>query len=56
MRTPACGYPPKTLDEVYGKVLSGKAMIVEGEVEIAPGVRIHPAFLLAAFCCRSQKA
>jgi glyoxylase-like metal-dependent hydrolase (beta-lactamase superfamily II) len=21
MRTPACGYPPKTLDEIYGKVL-----------------------------------
>jgi len=44
MRTPACGYPPKTLDEVYGKVLAGKAMIVDGEVEILPGVRIHPAF------------
>jgi glyoxylase-like metal-dependent hydrolase (beta-lactamase superfamily II) len=44
MRTPACGYPPKTLDEVYGKVLSGKAVIVDGEAEIAPGVKIHPAF------------
>jgi glyoxylase-like metal-dependent hydrolase (beta-lactamase superfamily II) len=44
MRTPACGYPPKTLDEIYGKVLAGKAVIVDGEAEIAPGVRIHPAF------------
>jgi glyoxylase-like metal-dependent hydrolase (beta-lactamase superfamily II) len=43
-RTPACGYPPKTLDEIYGKVLAGKAMIVDGEMEIAPGIRIHPAF------------
>ncbi len=44
MRTPACGYTPLTLDEIYGKVLRGKAMIVDGELEIAPGVRIHPAF------------
>ena len=44
MRTPACGYPPKTLDEIYGKVLAGKAVIVDGEMEILPGVRIHPAF------------
>jgi glyoxylase-like metal-dependent hydrolase (beta-lactamase superfamily II) len=44
IRTPACGYPPKTLDEVYGKVLSGKAFIVDGEYEILPGVKIHPAF------------
>jgi len=44
MRTPACGYPPKTLDEIYGKVLAGKAVIVDGEAEIAPGVKIHPAF------------
>ena len=43
-RTPACGYPPKTLDEIYGKVLAGKAMIVDGEMEIAPGIKIHPAF------------
>ena len=34
-RTPACGYPPKTLDEIYGKVLTGKAVIVDGEMEIA---------------------
>lgn len=44
MRTPACGYPPKTLDEIYGKVLAGKAVIVDGEMEIVPGVRVHPAF------------
>jgi hypothetical protein len=44
MRTPACGYPPKTLDEVYGKVLWGKAFIVDGEYEVVPGVKIHPAF------------
>jgi glyoxylase-like metal-dependent hydrolase (beta-lactamase superfamily II) len=43
-RTPACGYPPLTVDEIYGKVLKGKAMIVDGEMEIYPGVKIHPAF------------
>jgi glyoxylase-like metal-dependent hydrolase (beta-lactamase superfamily II) len=44
MRTPACGYPPKTLDEIYGKVLAGKAVIVDGELDVIPGVKIHPAF------------
>jgi glyoxylase-like metal-dependent hydrolase (beta-lactamase superfamily II) len=44
MRTPACGYPPKTLDEIYGKVLAGKAVIVDGELDVVPGVKIHPAF------------
>jgi len=43
-RTPACGYPPKTVDSIYSKVLRGKAVIVDGEMEILPGVRIHPAF------------
>ena len=43
-RTPACGYTPLTLDEIYGKVLKGKALIVDGEAEILPGVKIHPAF------------
>jgi glyoxylase-like metal-dependent hydrolase (beta-lactamase superfamily II) len=43
-RTPACGYMPLTIEEVYGKVLKGKAVIVDGETEILPGVRIHPAF------------
>ena len=42
-RTPACGYPPKTLDEIYGKVLRQKAVIVDGEMDILPGIRIHPA-------------
>jgi glyoxylase-like metal-dependent hydrolase (beta-lactamase superfamily II) len=43
-RTPACGYPPKTLDEIYGKVLSGMAVVVDGQMEILPGIIIHPAF------------
>jgi glyoxylase-like metal-dependent hydrolase (beta-lactamase superfamily II) len=43
-RTPACGYPPKTVDQIYAKVLRGKAVIVDGEMEILPGVKIHPAF------------
>jgi glyoxylase-like metal-dependent hydrolase (beta-lactamase superfamily II) len=43
-RTPACGYPPLTLDEIYGKVLNGQAVIVDGEMEVLPGVKIHPAF------------
>ena len=43
-RTPACGYMPLTMEEVYGKVLKGKAVIVDGEMEILPGVRIHPVF------------
>ena len=36
-RTPACGYPPKTMDSIYGKVLRGKAVIVDGEMEVMPG-------------------
>ena len=43
-RTPACGYPPKTLDEIYGKVLGQKAMIVDGEFDVLPGIKIHPAW------------
>src|ERR1700722_14568240 len=43
-RTPACGYTPLTIEEIYGKVLKGKAVIVDGEGEIYPGVKIHPAF------------
>ena len=30
--------------EIYGKVLKGKAVILDGEGEIIPGVKIHPAF------------
>jgi len=43
-RSPACGYEPLTLEQVYGKVLHGKAVVVDGEMEIMPGVVIHPAF------------
>ncbi|MFO1351339.1 MAG: MBL fold metallo-hydrolase [Gammaproteobacteria bacterium] len=43
MRTPACGYPPLTLEEIYGKVLAGKAVIVDGEMDVLPGIKIHPA-------------
>jgi len=43
-RTPACGYEPLTLENIYGKVLRGQAVIVDGDMEILPGVRIHPAF------------
>lgn len=43
-RTPACGYPAKTVDSIYAKVLRGKAVIVDGEMEVIPGVKIHPAF------------
>ena len=43
-RTPACGYEPLTVAEIFGKVLNGKAVIVNGEAEILPGVKIHPAF------------
>jgi glyoxylase-like metal-dependent hydrolase (beta-lactamase superfamily II) len=43
-RTPACGYMPLTIEEVYGKVLKGKAVIVDGDMEISPGVVIHAAF------------
>lgn len=43
-RSPACGYPPQTLLEIEGKVLAGKAKIVDGRFEVAPGLTIHPAF------------
>ena len=43
-RTPACGYMPLTMQEVYGKILKGKAVIVDGEMEIMPGV-IDPSGL-----------
>jgi glyoxylase-like metal-dependent hydrolase (beta-lactamase superfamily II) len=42
-RTPACGYPPLTLDQIYGKVLKQQAVIVDGEMTILPGIVIHPA-------------
>jgi glyoxylase-like metal-dependent hydrolase (beta-lactamase superfamily II) len=43
-RSPACGYEPLTIEQVYGKVLHGKAVIVDGQMEISPGVIIHPAY------------
>jgi glyoxylase-like metal-dependent hydrolase (beta-lactamase superfamily II) len=43
-RTPVCGYPPQTVAEIEGKILSGKARIINGRHEIAPGLIIHPAF------------
>ena len=43
-RTPACGYTPLTMEQIYGKVLKGQAVIVDGAMEILPGVKIHPAF------------
>ena len=58
-RTPACGYPPQTLQEIYGKVLGGKAVIVEGEMDIAPGVRsFRPSAPtpLARSCCEVHTA
>jgi glyoxylase-like metal-dependent hydrolase (beta-lactamase superfamily II) len=44
MRTPVCGYPPQTVQEILGKTLSGKAKIIDGRKEIGPGLIIHPAF------------
>ncbi|MCI0546624.1 MAG: MBL fold metallo-hydrolase [Candidatus Rokubacteria bacterium] len=43
-RSPVCGYPPQTVQEILGKLLHGKAEIVDGRKEIAPGLVIHPAF------------
>jgi hypothetical protein len=31
--TPACGYMPLTIEEVYGKELKGKAVIVNGKTD-----------------------
>jgi glyoxylase-like metal-dependent hydrolase (beta-lactamase superfamily II) len=43
-RSPVCGYPPKTLAEIEGKILAGKAKVINGRFEVAPGLIIHPAF------------
>ena len=44
MRTPVCGYPPQTIQEILGKTLSGKAKIIDGRHQVASGLIIHPAF------------
>jgi glyoxylase-like metal-dependent hydrolase (beta-lactamase superfamily II) len=43
-RSPVCGYPPQTVAEIQGKILAGKAKIIDGRHEVAPGLVIHPAF------------
>jgi hypothetical protein len=43
-RSPVCGYPPQTVQEILGKILAGKARIIDGRHQIAPGQIIHPAF------------
>ena len=43
-RSPVCGYPPQTVQEILGKVLAGKANVVNGRHQIADGLVIHPAF------------
>jgi glyoxylase-like metal-dependent hydrolase (beta-lactamase superfamily II) len=43
-RSPVCGYPPQTVAEIEGKILAGKAKIIDGRFEVAPGLVIHPAF------------
>jgi glyoxylase-like metal-dependent hydrolase (beta-lactamase superfamily II) len=43
-RSPVCGYPPQTVQEILGKVLAGKAKVIDGRHEIARGLVIHPAF------------
>ena len=43
-RSPVCGYPPQTIQEILGKFLDNKARIVDGRHEVAPGLVIHPAF------------
>ena len=44
MSSPVCGYPPQTIQEILGKTLNGKAKIIDGRHQIAPGLIIHPAF------------
>ena len=43
-RSPVCGYPPQTVQEILGKTLHGKAKIIDGSHHLAPGMVIHPAF------------
>jgi glyoxylase-like metal-dependent hydrolase (beta-lactamase superfamily II) len=43
-RSPVCGYPPQTVQEILGKVLAGKAEVIDGRHQITRGLVIHPAF------------
>jgi len=43
-RSPVCGYPPQTVQEILGKILAGKARVIDGRHDVAPGMIIHPAF------------
>lgn len=43
-RSPVCGYPPQTINEILGKLLDGKVRVVDGRHEVASGLIIHPAF------------
>jgi glyoxylase-like metal-dependent hydrolase (beta-lactamase superfamily II) len=43
-RSPVCGYPPQTVQEILGKLLARKAKIIDGRHQLAPGMVIHPAF------------
>jgi glyoxylase-like metal-dependent hydrolase (beta-lactamase superfamily II) len=43
-RSPVCGYPPQTFNQILSKVLPGRAIMIDGRAEIAPGLIIHPAF------------
>jgi glyoxylase-like metal-dependent hydrolase (beta-lactamase superfamily II) len=43
-RSPVCGYPPQTVQEILGKVLTGKAEVIDGRHQITRGLVIHPAF------------
>jgi glyoxylase-like metal-dependent hydrolase (beta-lactamase superfamily II) len=43
-RSPACGYPPQTLMQISGKIMSGKAQVIDGRKDLGNGLIIHPAF------------
>ncbi len=43
-RSPACGYPPQTVMQIAGKIMAGKATVVDGRQDLGNGLIIHPAF------------
>ncbi len=43
-RSPACGYPPQTLMQISGKIMAGKAKVIDGRMDLGNGLIIHPAF------------